>query len=215
MGRGSRQQGSRPKLRTRQNDPQGMRARVLDVASSLFQSRGFHATSIHDVMQLSGVSGGALHHHFPTKKALALAVITDRVAPVVRDTWIAPLRASASLSKGIAGVFGEIIRGIEQRGSVAGCPLNNLALELAFADAELRDALQAIFSEWQVALTERIAQTPGGSRLDRAKRSAAAAFVISVYSGAMNMAKSAQSSSPLRSAASVLSQWLREREFAT
>jgi AcrR family transcriptional regulator len=31
-------------------------------------------------VRLAGVTGGALHHHFPTKKALALAVIGERVA---------------------------------------------------------------------------------------------------------------------------------------
>jgi TetR/AcrR family transcriptional repressor of nem operon len=200
--------------RSRKNDPKGMRARVLDVTASLFQVRGYNATSMHDVMQACGISGGALHHHFPTKKSLALAVIADRVGPAVRETWIKPLRDSASLRKGISTVFAQIIRGVDDRGLIAGCPLNNLALELAFSDTEFRQAVQAIFEEWQSALAERIAQTPGGRGLDRAKLSAAAAFVISVYSGAMNMAKSAQSSLPLRNAAGSLSQWLLERKFA-
>jgi len=70
-------------IRTRQNDPEGLRARVLDAAADLFEVRGYHATSMKDLMQATGVSGGALHHHFPTKKSLALAVIADRVAPAV------------------------------------------------------------------------------------------------------------------------------------
>src|SRR6202140_4141652 len=117
--------------RIRQNDPEGLRGRVLDVTADLFQRNGYHATSIKDVMQATGVSGGALHHHFPTKKQLALAVIQDRVSPAVRQTWIAPVLLASSLEKGIAAVFREIIAGLEARGSVAGCPLNNLALELS------------------------------------------------------------------------------------
>jgi len=42
----------------------------------------------------------------------------------------------------------------------------------------------------------------------------AAAFIVSVYSGAMTLAKSAQCTSPLRGAATVLSRWLRERDFS-
>jgi hypothetical protein len=97
---------------------------------------------------------------------------------------------------------------------VAGCPLNNLALELAFSDIELQAAIQAIFAEWQGALAERIGKTPGGARLNEAKRSAAAAFIVSAYSGAMNLAKAAQSAKPLRSSADALMQWLREQDFA-
>jgi TetR/AcrR family transcriptional repressor of nem operon len=200
--------------RTRQNDPEGLRTRVLDAAADLFQERGYHATSIKDLMQATGVSGGALHHHFPTKKSLALAVIADRVAPAVRRTWIDPIRAAPSLAKGIAGVFAAIISGVDARGRVAGCPLNNLAVELALSDADFRHAIDAVFVEWQSALIERIAETRGGARLDRAKRSDAAAFIVSVYSGAMTLAKSKQNALSLRGAVSVLSHWLREREFA-
>lgn len=199
--------------RVRRNDPEGLRGRVLDAAARLFQDRGFHATGMRDVMHATGVSSGALHHHFPTKDALALAVITDRVAPVVRESWIDPVRTATSVSKGVARVFAELVRGIERRGSVAGCPLNNLAMELSFSNPQFRSPLQAIFTEWQSALAERIGETCGGAKLDRAKRSAAAAFVIATYSGAMNLAKTTQSALPLQVAASYLALWLRERGF--
>lgn len=201
--------------RIRRNDPQGMRARILDSATRLFQERGYHASGMRDVMQDTGVSSGALHHHFPTKDALALAVITDRVAPIVREAWIEPVRHGPSLSKAVAEIFTNITRGIEQRGAVMGCPLNNLAMELSVTSPQLRAALEAIFQEWQTVLADRIGETPGGARLDRRKRAAAAEFIIAAYSGAMNLAKATQSASPLRTAASNLSTWLRERCFAT
>jgi len=200
--------------RGRRNDPEGLRARVLDAAAGLFQTHGYHATGMRDVMHATGISSGALHHHFPTKTVLGLAVITDRVAPVVRETWIDPLRSATSVSLGVRQVFREIIAGIERRGSVAGCPLNNLAMELSFSNPRFRESLQAIFQEWQTSLAARIGETKGGARLDRNKRAAAAAFVIATYSGAMNLAKTSQSASPLRDAATHLSCWLEERGFA-
>jgi AcrR family transcriptional regulator len=198
------------KPRGRRNDPEGLRARVLDAAAGLFQSRGYHATGMRDVMQASGISSGALHHHFRSKEALGLAVITERVAPVVRESWIDPVRSAESLSKGVRRVFADIVEGIEQRGSVAGCPLNNLAMELSYSNPRFRKSLQAIFQEWQSALAARIGATKQGARLDRTKRAAAAAFIIATYSGAMNLAKTAQSASPLRAAAANLSGWLEE-----
>ena len=206
--------GRRKVGRRRHNDPQGLRARILDQAAKLFQERGYHSTSMHDLMQETGVSAGALHHHFPTKKSLALAVLADRVRPVVREAWIDPIRNAAALGKGIAEAFGSIIGGMRARGSVQGCPLNNLALELALTDAELRRGVESIFAEWRAALVERIGDTRGGVRLDASSRTAAANFVISVYSGAMNMAKAAQSTAPLADALELLSQWLNERRLA-
>jgi AcrR family transcriptional regulator len=194
----------------RRNNPEGLRARVLDAAARLFQARGYHATGMREVMQASGISSGALHHHFPTKDALALAVITERVAPVVRESWIDPVRTAASVSEGIRKVFADIIDGIEQRGSVAGCPLNNLAMELSFSNPRFREPLQAIFQDWQSALATRIGQTKRATGLSATKRAAAAAFIIATYSGAMNLAKTTQSAAPLRDAVATLSPWLEE-----
>ncbi|HEV2271039.1 MAG TPA: TetR family transcriptional regulator [Steroidobacteraceae bacterium] len=200
--------------RTRRNDPEGLRSRLLDSAAKLFQEQGYNATGMRDIMAATGISSGALHHHFPTKQALALAVIADRVAPDVRETWIEPVRNSGSLSKSVAEIFADLIRSIERQGYVRGCPLNNLAVELSYASPEYREPLQAIFGEWETALAQRLSSTRAGARLDRAQRSAAANFVIATYSGAMNLAKATQSASPLRSAAAMLSAWFREQGFA-
>lgn len=206
--------GRRKAGRRRHNDPQGLRARILDQAAKLFQERGYHSTSMHDLMQETGVSAGALHHHFPTKKSLALAVLAERVRPAVREAWIDPVRNAPALGKGVAAAFNSIIGGLRARGAVQGCPLNNLALELALTDANLRRGVESIFAEWRAALVERLGDTRGGARLDDGGRAAAANFVICVYSGAMNMAKAAQNAAPLADAFELLSLWLNERRLA-
>jgi hypothetical protein len=123
------------------------------------------------------------------------------------------VRTSESLRTAVSRIFAGIAAGIEARGRVAGCPLNNLALELALADPEFREAVDSVFSEWRAALGDRIGGTPGGARLDQTRRAAAAMFIISTYSGAMTQAKTSQNSAPLRSAADELMRWIRERNF--
>jgi TetR/AcrR family transcriptional regulator, transcriptional repressor for nem operon len=198
----------------RRNDPAGVRARILDCAAKLFQERGYHSTSMHDLVAASRMSSGALHHHFPTKKALALAVLVDRVGPTVREAWIDPVRNATTLEKGVAEAFADIVGGIRRRGSVLGCPLNNLALELALTDVDYRERIASIFAEWRAVLVERIGGTRGGARLGQAERVAAADFVISAYSGAMNLAKTSQSAEPLVETGRLLGHWLRARDLA-
>ena len=204
---------SAPQVRSRTNDPVQMKAKILDATETLFQTRGYHATSMHDVMSAAGVSGGALHHHFPTKKDLALAVIRDRVAVAVRETWIDPVREASSLSAAVKNVLKEIADGIDRRGTVSGCPLNNMAMELAGADPDFREAVQAVFGEWQAALSERIGKTRAGARMKAHDVLSAARFLIFTYSGAMNLAKTEQSAESLREASHALTQWMRENDL--
>ncbi|MDX8535224.1 TetR/AcrR family transcriptional regulator [Mesorhizobium sp. VK25A] len=182
----------------RTNDPEGMRRRVLDVAEGAFQARGYHASSLGDLMAAAGITGGALHHHFPTKKALALAVIEERVAAAVRETWIEPVLAAPSAREGVRAVFEAVAAELEQQGYVRGCPLNNLAHELSLADDEFRSALARIFAGWRQAIADKVRadQLEGGEGGTDPERFAALA--VAAYSGAMSMAKTSQDPGVLR-----------------
>jgi AcrR family transcriptional regulator len=190
--------------RTRTNDPEGLRGKILDAAAAAFQLRGYHSTTTHDLVREAGVTGGALHHHFPTKKALGLAVIRERVAQAVEETWIEPLRSAPTAAGGMADVFTRIAATLDDRGRVLGCPLNNLALELALADPEFQSALQNVFEDWQAAITQKLRTDQAAGALRNADPEGMATLIVAAYSGAMAMAKANQSSEPLKRCAQQL-----------
>ena len=177
-----------------------MRRRVLDVAAAAFQSRGYHATSTHEIMREAGVTGGALHHHFPTKKSLGLAVIRERVAQAVEATWIAPVRATRSAAEGILAAFDAIAASVDERGRILGCPLNNLAIELALADPDFQAAVGEIFAGWRKAISDALRTEKAGGRMPLDPDDLGT-LVVASYSGAMAMAKAGQTSEPLKTCA--------------
>jgi AcrR family transcriptional regulator len=185
-------------MQGRTNDPEGMRARLLDVAFAAFTTHGYHSTSVHDLKQQAAVSSGALAHHFPTKRELGLAVLRDRVAPAVEETWIAPVRAARSAAEGIAAVFEAIISGLGTKGFVTGCPLNNLALELSLEDDEFRALIDAIFTRWRRAIADKLQADFDDGVIAAIDPEEFAALVVAAYSGAMAMAKAGQTAGPLK-----------------
>ncbi|MBZ6077291.1 TetR/AcrR family transcriptional regulator [Microvirga puerhi] len=194
----------------RTNDPEGFRRKVLDTAYAAFCTHGYAATSMHDLKRDAGASGGALSHHFPTKKDLALAVLEHRVADAVEETWISPVRTAAAAAEGIQAVFNSIATELEERGAVSGCPLNNLALELSRQDEDFRAAIDAIFVRWRWAIADRIRADQGQGRLISLDAEETATFVVAAYSGSMAMAKASQSAVPLRACAAMLDRTLRD-----
>lgn len=174
----------------RKNDPAGVRGRILDAAFNLFQSQGYNASSVHEIAAVAGVTGGALHHHFSTKKAIGLAVISERVALTLEQVWLEPVRSAPDARRGILGVFDSLARELDDQGSVRGCPVNNLTLELAFADPDYRTELQRLFELWRTTIGQKLAAQANGEAL--------AALVVAAYSGAMALAKVEQRGEPLR-----------------
>jgi len=195
----------RPRGKTgRTNDPGAMRDRVLDAAADLFQARGYNATTMQHITQAAGMTSGGLHHHFPTKKAIGLAVLRERVATAVDEAWQAPLARADSTAQGVAEVFGIIASDLDAAGRVQGCPLNNLALELSLSDPDFRGEIQRIFAGWRAAVADRLRTDQAAGRLPGVDPEAMATFVVSAYSGAMALAKAEQSTAPLKACGRLL-----------
>lgn len=181
----------------RKNDPEGVRARFLDVAAELFQGRGYCATGMQAIFEEAGVTAGAFYHHFEGKKDLAMAVIEERVAAEVEQTWIAPVREANTTLDGVTSVFKNIASQLESRRAVRGCPLNNLTLELAFADPDFQERLAKVFAHWQSEIEAKLKRDMTEQVLARSKPGPLAAYIIAVYSGAMALCKVQQSAAPL------------------
>ncbi len=193
-----------PSPRRRTNDPRGLRGRVLDAAAELFQARGYHGATMHEVAAAAGVTGAAMHHHFPSKKALGVAVIRERVAAAVRETWMEPVTSAPTASEGVAAVFADIASDLEAAGAVRGCPLNNLALELSFGDREFSAEIAAVFAEWRGALADKVRADQAAGRAKGRDPEAFATLVVAAYSGAMAQAKAEQAAGPMRVCAAEL-----------
>lgn len=195
----------------RTNDPVGLRNRVLDVAAQSIQMLGYARTAMNDIQKAVPVSAGALYHHFPTKKDLALGVISERVASEIEQTWIQPVRQGPAAADAILGVFRTTIAHLDEAGKVSGCPLGNIALELSHVDEDLRGAIEAQYLRWKQVIAERL-QTDRAAGLPgpAADPQAVASLVVSSFSGALSIGKAEQSSQALADCLQVLEHVLHD-----
>ena len=73
---------------------------VLDVALSVFATKGFHDTSMNDIAEAAGVTKPVVYQHYESKRALFLAII-DHVGDRMIDVLTA---ATSGLTDGQAQV---------------------------------------------------------------------------------------------------------------
>src|SRR5690606_13703982 len=53
--------------------------RIIEAAQSFFSQKGYLATSIEDIISVSGSSKGNLYHHFSNKEGLVLYLIRKQI----------------------------------------------------------------------------------------------------------------------------------------
>jgi TetR/AcrR family transcriptional regulator, transcriptional repressor for nem operon len=171
------------------------RARIVEAAADLIYVHGVEQTSLDDVMAASGVSKSQLYHYFADKDALVLDVIARQTERIL-DAQRPHLEALDSLPalKAWRNAFVRLNKAAQFRG----CPLGNLASELA-NDAELaRKRLADSFSLWRDRIENGLAKMRERGELSAsADPHELALALLSAVEGGLLLAKTAQSGRPL------------------
>lgn len=169
--------------------PDQTRQRLLDAAFAEIYRHGFQAASLANILADTGLTKGALYHHFPDKKSLGLAVVDEIIGKRMTERFVDPLMASKQPMRAMLDLLGEKRRQPEASLKL-GCPLNNLMQEMSPVDEDFRMGLRRVLSAWQIAFEETLqrAQAAGELRRDVDCR-AAALFIVAAWEGCVGVAK--------------------------
>jgi len=181
------------RTRTERN-PDATRARILSAAFDAMYRNGYQGTRLGEIIESTGLTKGALYHHFPNKQALGYAVVDEIIREMLLDMWVKPLRASDDPYATLIDTIGALSGRVGEQLSSLGCPLNNLAQEMSPLDEGFRTRLDAVYREWQDALEFAL----NHARQDETIRqdvdtAAVATFIIASLEGCIGMSKNAQS----------------------
>lgn len=179
--------------------PDVTRDTILDAAFQEIYRHGFQSASLANILARTGLTKGALYHHFPTKDALGLAVVDEVVREGLDAMVFAPLRDSEQPFETLL----EIVRRKADRSDIEsvslGCPLNNLMQEMSPLDNAFKRRLNGILKTWQDTVTDALERAREQGRLRRdVDCRAAALFIVSSWEGCVGVAKNMQSVKDLR-----------------
>src|SRR3954469_2791821 len=132
--------------------PPSTRDSLVLSAARLFHEQGYGSTGIATILREANVNSGSLYHFFPSKESLVVGVLEwyrAHLRPIVMD----PIESQTS--DPIERVFALLnwYRGLmEQTGCKLGCPIGNLALELADNHPDVRRLTDENFTNWVLAV---------------------------------------------------------------
>jgi len=174
--------------------PDITRDRILDAAFQEIHKHGFQAASLSNILADTGLTKGALYHHFPDKDRLGHAVIEEVVREGLEAMLFAPLREADDPLETLREIVRRKAEKATPESVKLGCPLNNLMQEMSPLDAQFRRRLNELLVAWQDAVHDALkrAQKRGGLRKDVDCR-AAALFIVSAWEGCEGVSKNLQS----------------------
>lgn len=173
--------------------PDITRDRILDAAFQEIYRHGFQAASLNNILAKTGLTKGALYHHFPDKDRLGHAVIEEVVRAGLEAMVFAPLREADEPLETLREIIRRKAEKATPESVKLGCPLNNLMQEMSALDAQFKKRLNSLLMAWQQSVhgALRRAQKERRLRQDLDCR-AAALFIVSAWEGCEGVSKNLQ-----------------------
>lgn len=174
-------------------DPDKTRDAILAAAFDEIHAQGFRSASIDNILRRTGVTKGALYHHFPNKTALGYAVVDEVICP-----WAQALMSELDDERSdpldtLQRIGREQAANDTHPDPMLGCPVNNLVHEMAALDEGFRQRLNDILSRWRRCIGDALTRGQRqGSVRDDFDADSAAAFVLAAYEGSIGLAKSSR-----------------------
>ena len=169
------------------------RTRMLDTTAKLLQQRGYHGTSLNDILGESGAPRGSLYFHFPGGKDQlvieASRAAVDKVTKHRRDV----LAAAATPAAAVRAFADGIVLLLEETDYQLGCPIAPIVLDGTSEVTDLSELCRQTFEEWIGLLRDAFAKA--GIAKQRAE--ALALLTQSSFEGALLIARAYRDSSPV------------------
>lgn len=155
-------------------DGTATRKRIMDAAEALVLDRGFAGTTVDDVVAAAEVTKGAFFHHFPSKHALAAALM-DRYVELDVGHLEDTMARAESLSRDplqqlllFVGLYRELFADLDA--PYPGCLMASYTYEAGLFDEDIRAVITGNMQTWheriRAKLDEVVAAHPPRVEID-------------------------------------------------
>lgn len=176
--------------------PDITRQTLLESAYRQIHLHGFQATSINQILEDTGLTKGALYHHFKNKNEIGYAVVDEVIATEIMEKWVKPLQRSAEPIETIQSIANAFAEECDMTMVKCGCPLNNLIQEMSPIDPIFREKLNRVLDSWRGAFADafRRGQQKGiiAEHLDPED---IGYMIIAIFEGISSLSKNVQDAS--------------------
>ena len=177
---------------------------MIETTAGLVHRRGFHGTSLNEILAESGAPRGSLYYHFPGgKEELVLEASRQGVASVTQ-LLKEVLAGSPDPVEGVRAVVEAAAHVLRDSGYVFGCPVAPIVLDSPESSA-LAEVCQEALEEWQQALVEGL----GSGGIERGRAESLATMIVCGLEGGLILARARRDIAPLNAVAEELASRVR------
>lgn len=181
------------------------RERMIETTAGLVHRRGFHGTSLNEILAESGAPRGSLYYHFPGgKEQLVLEATRQGVARITQ--FLQEIFTEApDAAEAVRAFIEAAALELRDSGFVFGCPVAPIVLDAPAESSELAETCREAIEEWQRVLVEGL----GSAGIERGRAKSLATVILCALEGGLILARARRDIVPLDAVAEELASMVR------
>ena len=180
------------------------REHMIETTVSLVHRRGFHGTSLNEILAESGAPRGSLYYHFPGGKEELVLEATRQGVAIVTQVLKEVLTGSPDPADGVRAFIEAAAHELRDSGYVFGCPVAPIILDSPESSA-LAEVCQKALEEWQQVLVEGL----DSAGIERGRAESLATMIVCGLEGGLILARARRDTAPLDAVAEELASMVR------
>ncbi|MCM4150254.1 TetR/AcrR family transcriptional regulator [Arenibacter sp. N53] len=158
--------------------------RIQTTGLEIFYQKGYHNTSIDDILKELSLSKGAFYYHFQSKEEYFISIVQNLLFRKVYSSLIEPIEGEEDPLNKIAACFDNALETAEHNFLDYGFVLSNFITEFNGKNPDIMNYLQDILKVWEVNLVTALQKGKTDGYVNRHIDSeAVATYLISSYIG--------------------------------
>jgi len=170
---------------------------MIEATALLIRHRGYHGTSLNDILSASAAPRGSLYFHFPGGKDQLIIEVTRASVADVTERLGAELAAESNPAVAVRRIYQSVERMLEENRFSLGCPVAPVVLDAPNDVPDLAEICRSAFEQW-IGLLRRAFMRAG---VAEQRAQALALLVESSLEGLMVIARATLDRAPLAAVA--------------
>jgi TetR/AcrR family transcriptional repressor of lmrAB and yxaGH operons len=166
---------------------------MIEATALLIRQRGYHGTSLNDILSASGAPRGSLYFHFPGGKDQLVIEVTRASVADVTERLGAALSEESDPAVAVHHIYQSVARMLEENEFSLGCPVAPVVLDGPNDVPDLTEICRSAFEQWIGLLRQAFVRAGVPER----RAQALALLVESSLEGLMVIARATRDRAPV------------------
>ncbi|MFF2588154.1 TetR/AcrR family transcriptional regulator [Peribacillus butanolivorans] len=132
------------------------KSRIIDIATSLFQQKGYLGVGLNEILKACNISKGSLYHHFPNGKEELLIACLHSLNEAITTHMEEIFRNYPSTQAATQAMIEELIVQYDRDGMITGYTFSSIVSEMGSLSEPVRNACDQSFTNIQEIYSNKL-----------------------------------------------------------